>query len=82
MPAATTIPRLMMATWLQKRCTVAMTWLEMMTVPPASAKSRRVPWIVWAETGSTASKGSSRTRTLGEWTRAQARWTFLRMPAE
>ena len=72
----------MTATWLQKRCTVAMTWLEMMTVPPAPAKSVSSPWMVWAETGSTASKGSSRTRTEGECTRAQARWTFLRMPAE
>ena len=72
----------MMATWVHRRCTVAMTWLEMMTVPPAAAKSVRMLWMVRAEMGSTASKGSSRTSTEGECTRAQARWTFLRMPAE
>ena len=59
-----------------------MTWLESTTVPPASTKSARMRRIVAAETGSTASKGSSSTSTRGAWTSAQARVTFFVMPAE
>ena len=38
--------------------------------------------MTWPETGSTASRGSSRINNLGAWIRALASEIFLVMPAE
>ena len=59
-----------------------MTWLEMITDPPASTKRWRMARMVAADTGSMASNGSSSTSSLGVCSSAVARVIFLRMPAE
>ncbi|GMA31986.1 hypothetical protein GCM10025875_19780 [Litorihabitans aurantiacus] len=72
----------MTATWEHSRSTSSITWLESTTVPPLATKSARSARMWEAETGSTDSKGSSSTRTLGACTSAVASPIFLVMPAE
>jgi hypothetical protein len=81
-PAATRRPLAITPTWSQSCSTSAITWLEMITEPPASTKRRRIARMVAAETGSMASNGSSSTSSLGVCSSAVARVTFLRIPAE
>ena len=81
-PEARTTPAAMIATSVQIRSTRSITWLERTTVPPVAAKSSRMPRMVRAETGSTASNGSSRTSRRGAWMRAHASVIFLVIPAE
>ena len=72
----------MIATWSHIRWTRSITWLETITVPPAWAKPCSSSRIRAAETGSTASNGSSSTSRSGAWIMAAARAIFLVMPAE
>jgi hypothetical protein len=72
----------MIATWLQSRSTTAMTWLEKTTVPPPATYRCRMSRISAADTGSTASNGSSSTRRRGACSSAQASPIFFFMPAE
>lgn len=59
-----------------------MTWLEKTTVPPPATYRFRMSRMSAAETGSTASNGSSSTSTRGPCNNAQARPIFFFMPAE
>ena len=70
----------MIATWVQMRSTRSITWLDSTTVPPFAAKSSRMPRIVRAETGSTASNGSSRTSSRGAWTSGAGQGDLLGHP--
>jgi hypothetical protein len=53
-----------------------------MTVPPWATYVERMSRMIALETGSTASNGSSRTSSRGEWIIAPASITFLTIPAE
>ena len=75
-------PCAMIATWLQSRSTTSITWLEKTTVPPPDTYRCRMSRISAAETGSTASNGSSSTSSRGPCSSAQARPIFFFMPAE
>lgn len=79
---ARSVPAAITATWVHMRWTRSITWLETITVPPRSTYECRMSRMFAAETGSTASNGSSRTSRSGAWTMAAARDTFLVMPAE
>ena len=59
-----------------------MTWLESSTEPPPATKRVRIRLTVAAETGSTASNGSSRTSSRGPCSSAVARPIFFRIPEE
>ncbi|MNW57094.1 hypothetical protein D3C74_348710 [compost metagenome] len=59
-----------------------MTCEETITVPPLATYPLRISRMLAAETGSTASNGSSSTSRLGAWMRAEASAIFLVMPAE
>ncbi len=67
---------------VQSRSTTSMTWLEKMTVPPPVTYRCRMSRIRAADTGSTASNGSSSTSSRGACSSAQARPIFFFMPAE
>jgi hypothetical protein len=79
---ASTRPLAMTATWSHSCSTSAMTWLEKMTEPPPRTNRWRMVRMVAADTGSTASKGSSSTSSFGPCSSAVARVIFLRMPVE
>ena len=72
----------MTATWSQSCSTSAMTWLESTMEPPSATNPRRIVLMVAAETGSTASNGSSSTSSRGACSSAVASPIFLRMPVE
>src|SRR5690606_7744531 len=81
-PAASTRPAPITATWSHIRSTRSIEWLETMTVPPPRTNWCRMSRMFAAETGSTDSKGSSSTSSLGAWMSAQASAIFFVMPAE
>src|SRR5690606_22166517 len=81
-PVASTRPAPITATWSHIRSTSAMTCEDSTTVPPSSTNSPRILRMTPAETGSTASKGSSSTRSRGACTSAHASVIFFDIPAE
>ena len=75
-------PRAITATVSQSCSTSAITWLESSTEPPPATNRVRMRLTVAAETGSTASNGSSSTSSRGACSSAVASPIFFRIPEE
>ncbi len=70
------------ATVSQSCSTSAITWLDSSTEPPPATNRLRIRLSVAADTGSTASNGSSSTSSRGPCSSAIANPIFFRMPVE
>src|SRR5512132_4525866 len=81
-PAATSRPRLMIATASHSRSTSSSWWLEKITGMPSAARLASTSASTSTPTGSSPENGSSRTRTSGLCTRAAASCTRCWLPSD